>query len=79
LPAVRIGTIGAMSDHRVRLDDEELALVVGALRARIPGVGRARSEQLARLADRLDEGKRGNPRWLFGWDGVEKSVPLDRS
>jgi hypothetical protein len=59
------GTIGFMSDHRVRLNDRELALVVAALRARIAGLGEERANEVAKLANRLSEGKPGNPTWIL--------------
>ena len=61
------GTIDVMSDHRVRLDDRELGLIVSALWARRRGVSAARARELERLAERLSEGKRGNPSWILGW------------
>jgi len=53
LPTVDYGTIALVKDHRVRLDDEELAVVVSALRARMAGSGPLRRKALQRLADRL--------------------------
>jgi hypothetical protein len=56
-----------MTDHRVRLDDEELQLVVSSLRARAAGLGFQRKLHVLRLADRLDIGQPGNPNWhLYG-------------
>ena len=58
----------------MRLDDDELALVVSALRARIAGVGAERGIQLDKLATRLSEGKRGNPAWIFQWEQLAQEV-----
>jgi hypothetical protein len=57
-----------VNDHRVRLNDDELALVVSALVARRAGVSAERAAQLDKLATRLSEGKRGNPNWIFQWE-----------
>ena len=63
-----------MGDHRVRLDDYELGLVVGALRARASGVSRKRRAQLLGLAERLAEGHRGNPDWILGYSVTERGT-----
>jgi hypothetical protein len=55
-----------MADHRVRLDDDERDLVVSALRARIRGVGPKTAAKLARLAERIAEGRPGNPNMILG-------------
>jgi hypothetical protein len=55
-----------VSDHRVRLTDEDIALIVAALRARAAMAGPMRKHRIQRLADRLAEGQRGNPKWLLG-------------
>lgn len=57
------GTIALMSDHRVRLSDEDIALIVSALRARAAMARGMRAHRVSRLAERLAEGGRGNPRW----------------
>jgi hypothetical protein len=54
-----------MTDHRIRLTDEDLALIVAALRARAAMAGPMRRHRIERLADRLGEGQRGNPKWLL--------------
>lgn len=62
----RYGTIGVMNDHRVRLDDQECALIVAALNARMPmmrGVRRARAQ---RLVERLTDMESGNPNFKYG-------------
>jgi hypothetical protein len=54
-------------DHRVRLDDESLDLIVSALYARAAAVGAKRRLKLTRLAERLAEMAPGNPRLRFDW------------
>lgn len=61
------GTIAHMADHRVRLDDWERDAVVAALRARLRGMSPKTAAKLERLADRIAEGKRGNPAMILGW------------
>jgi len=60
------GTITLMSDHRIRLTDEDLALIISALRARRPMTRGMRAHRICRLETRLAEGLRGNPRWRLG-------------
>jgi hypothetical protein len=55
-----------VSDHRIRLTDDDLALIVAALKARAAMAGPMRRHRIERLADRLAEGQRGNPKWLLG-------------
>lgn len=55
-----------MADHRVRLTDHELDLIVSALQARRRGVSARRAAELDRLAERLAENTRGNPDWILG-------------
>lgn len=52
-----------MGDHRIRLSDDDIELVVAALRARAAMAGSMRRHRIERLADRLSEGGRGNPKW----------------
>jgi hypothetical protein len=63
VPCDVYGTIGLMGDHRIRLGDDDLQLIVSALRARAAMTSGAREHRLRRLAARLDEGGAGNPRW----------------
>ena len=60
------GTIDLMSDHRIRLTDEDLALVISALRARRAMTSGMRAHRICRLEARLAEGLRGNPKWRLG-------------
>lgn len=55
----------AMADHRIRLSDEDIALIIAALRSRAAMAGPLRRHRIERLADRLGEGKRGNPKWII--------------
>jgi hypothetical protein len=57
------GTIGLVTDHRIRLSDDDLLLIVAALRARAAMAKGMRAHRIARLAERLAEGGRGNPKW----------------
>lgn len=60
------GTIDGMADHRIRLSDDDLALVVAALRARAAMAGGMRRHRIERLATRLAECARGNPKLSLG-------------
>jgi hypothetical protein len=60
------GTIGAMKDHRIRLTDADIALIVSALHSRSAMTTGLRQHRLQRLAARLSEGVRGNPKLLLG-------------
>lgn len=55
-----------MSDHRIRLTDDDLLLVCAALRARAAMAHGARLHRIERLIARLAEGKRGNPKLFLG-------------
>lgn len=55
-----------MADHRVRLTDEDIALIVAALRARAAMARGMRAHRVWRLAERLGEMHRGNPKWMLG-------------
>jgi hypothetical protein len=57
------GTIGPMKDHRVRLTDNDIALIVAALRSRAAMTRGLRRHRVERLAERLSEMATGNPRW----------------
>lgn len=58
------GTIVLMADRRVRLSDEDTGLIVAALRARAAMTRGMRRHRLERLAERLAEGRPGNPKWV---------------
>jgi hypothetical protein len=55
-----------MADHRVRLADGDVELIIAALRARAAMAGPMRAHRITRLAGRLGEGGRGNPKWRLG-------------
>lgn len=55
-----------MSDHRIRLSDDDLALIVSALKARAAMTSGLRRHRVERLASRLAEGSRGNPKLVLG-------------
>lgn len=55
-----------MSDHRIRLSDDDLALIVSALRARAAMTRGLRRHRTQRLAARLNEIAPGNPRFSLG-------------
>lgn len=52
--------------HRIALADEDIALVVAALRARAAMTRGLRRHRIERLATRLAEGQKGNPKWILG-------------
>lgn len=60
------GTIGDVTDHRVRLTDQELDLIVSALSARLAAVGHGRRAAMESLITRLSEPTRGNPMHTHG-------------
>ena len=55
-----------MADHRIRLSDDDVLLIVSALRARAAMTANARRHRIERLAARLAEGGRGNPKLSLG-------------
>ena len=57
-----------MGDRRIRLTDDDIALIVSALRARAAMTSGARAHRIRRLAERLGEGGIGNPQWRLGSD-----------
>ena len=71
------GTIWKMTDHRIRVTDHDLLLIVAALKARAAMAGPERRHRIERLADRLAEGQRGNPKWLLGETGQTHEEDID--
>lgn len=71
------GTIVAMSDHRIRLSDGDIALIVAALRSRAAMTRGLRRHRVERLADRLADGQRGNPKWVLDEFGQTREENLD--
>ena len=68
-PTGAYGTIVGMGDHRIRLSDDDIALIVSALRARRAMSQGMREHRIDRLIARLGEGKPGNPKWVIDEDG----------
>lgn len=64
-------------DHRIRLTDEDLGLMVAALRARAAMTRGLRRHRVERLAERLAEAVRGNPRWVLDDYGQTHEDLLD--
>lgn len=53
-------------DHRIRLSDDDIALICAALRSRAAMTSGMRRHRIERLAARLAEGGRGNPKLRLG-------------
>lgn len=70
--------LARMTDHRIRLTDSDLALIVASLRARAAGLseGSSRWHEARRLAERLAEGGRGNPVQRLGDHQRKAIAPL---
>lgn len=66
-----------MSDHRVRLTDADLDLIVAALRARGAMTRGLRRHRIERLAERLSEMAPGNPKLRFDEFGQTHEDRLD--
>jgi hypothetical protein len=66
-----------MTDHRVRLTDEDLDLICAALRARDAMAGELRRHRIERLTDRLAEMARGNPKWRLDEFGQTHEEDLE--
>jgi hypothetical protein len=56
----------AEDQHRIRLSDRDLDLIVASLRARLAMMGRARREEAEKLIARLEDVAPGNPAWRLG-------------
>ena len=55
-----------MKDHRIRLTDEDIALILSSLRARRAMSQGLREHRIDRLIARLAEGSTGNPKYTLG-------------
>ena len=66
-----------MKEHRLRLTDEDILLIVAALKARAAMAGPTRRHRIERLASRLLEGVRGNPKWILGEEEQTHEEDLD--
>jgi hypothetical protein len=64
-------------DHRIRLTDEDLELIVAALRSRAAMTRNLRRHRVERLAARLAEMSRGNPKWLLDEEQQTHEDELD--
>jgi hypothetical protein len=68
-----------MPDHRIRLSDDDLTLIVAALRARAAMTKLLRRHRVIRLADRLAELSPGNPKWRIDEIGQTHEDELDEN
>ena len=66
-----------MADHRIRLSDEDLALIIAALRSRAAMTRGLRRHRVERLVERLADGQRGNPKWVLTEDSQTHEEDLD--
>jgi hypothetical protein len=66
-----------MSDHRIRLTDEDIVLIIASLRARRAMMRGAREHRVDRLIARLSEGVRGNPKWIIDDEGQTHEDELE--
>lgn len=71
------GTNVVMADKRIRLTEADIELIVSALRARAAMTKSLRRHRIERLADRLAEGGRGNPKWRLSELGQTHEELLD--
>jgi len=71
------GTIGVVKDHRIRLTDEDITLIQSALRARAAMTTGLRRHRVERLAERLGQGSRGNPKLIFDEPGQTHEDELE--
>ena len=77
LSAGPYGTVADMAEHRIRLTDDDLDLIVAALRARAAMTSKLRRHRVERLADRLAELAPGNPKWRLDELGQTHEDELD--
>lgn len=54
------------ADRRLRLSEADVDLIVAALRSRAAMTRGLRRHRTLRLAERLADGRTGNPRWRLG-------------
>jgi hypothetical protein len=66
-----------MKDRRVRLSTEDTDLIVSALRARAAMAKGMRRHRIERLAERLADPGRGNPKLRFSEDTQAHEEDLD--
>jgi len=66
-----------MTDHRIRLSDEDISLIVAALKARRAMTRSLREHRVDRLIARLDACQPGNPKWALDERGQTHEDELD--
>jgi hypothetical protein len=66
-----------MRDRRIRLTDNDIELIVAALKSRAAMTRGLRRHRIERLAERLAEGGRGNPKWRLSELGQTHEDELD--
>lgn len=59
------------------MTDEDIALIVAALRARMAMTTSLRKHRVARLVERLSEMTRGNPKWIIDEEGQTHEEELE--
>ena len=70
---------GAMTDRRIRLSEEDVELIVAALRSRAAMTRGLRRHRIERLAERLADGRKGNPRWRLGEESQIHEDEIDEN
>lgn len=53
----------ALGERRLRLSEDDVGLIVAALRSRAAMTRGLRRHRIDRLAERLADGRKGNPKW----------------
>lgn len=66
-----------MTDHRIRLSDDDLALICAALKSRLAMTHGLRRHRVERLYNRLAEPERGNPKWRLDEPGQTHEDQLE--
>jgi hypothetical protein len=66
-----------MAEKRIRLTDDDIDLIVSALRARAAMTRSLRRHRIERLAERLADGRKGNPKWRLDELGQTHEDELD--
>lgn len=65
------------ADRRLRLSEADVELIVAALRSRAAMTKGKRRHRTLRLAERLADGRKGNPKWRLGEDTQAHEEDLD--
>jgi len=63
-----------MTDHRIRLTDDDIVLIVASLQARRASSGETRQHEIDRLVTRLCHGRPGNPKLIFDAESQEHAT-----